>query len=196
MNEEVSGSSDEADPGFPAWVRQHEPGLVRFVSVQVPAHEVEDIVQEVLIRADVAGHQKIAHPASWLRTTAMNVIVDENRFRTAKRRGGRDVRTESAAELAETAFWHSVAEQVGPEDVAETLDVIAKLRPLPPRLRHLAYLLVFERATKADAARELRCSQTQIGRYIQQIARTLAAKPATASQTQQHPTSAPEGGTA
>jgi hypothetical protein len=90
-----------------------------------------------------------------LRTAAVSVIVDEIRWKTAKRCGGREIRTEAAAEMAETAFWHLVAEQVGPKLVAEILDVIAKLRPLPPRLWHVAHLSVFERATKAEAAREI-----------------------------------------
>ncbi|WP_344656733.1 sigma-70 family RNA polymerase sigma factor [Catenulispora subtropica] len=182
------------------WIRLYEPGLLMFARLQVGYHQAEDVRQEVLIRA-VPRIRSITDPPSWLRATAMNVINDELRKKFALKRGGRQTHTDLAgdtiAELADDMAWCAEA-GLSLEQTAEYLDVIALLRTLPPQLRHVGYLLVFEQATQAEVARELGCSQTNVAKLIKKANVALtAARPEARTETAKRPQQgATEGRTA
>lgn len=168
------------------WIPLFEPDLLVFCRLQVGFHHGEDIAQEVWIRA-IPEIPSIKDPPSWLRTAAMNVIRSEFRWHTALRRGGRTIHTDSVGdaitEVADTRAWCAEA-GLSPEQTAEYVDVVALLRTLPLKLRHVGYLLVFGQATQAEVARELGCSQTNVAKLIKKANAALTAvKPEARTET-------------
>lgn len=175
----TSDAQGSLDVDLEQWVRLYEPGLRAFVRVHADggtADDIDDIVQEVWIRALQYRFNEVVRPMSWLRSTAISVIRDGYRKRTAKKRGGRDIRTDVVGDLiAEIADSTAFAAGTGvpPEDLAIYVDVINTLRTLPLQLRHVAYLMVFEGANQAEVARELGKSPTAIGHWILQARAAL-----------------------
>ena len=174
------GLIERARAGDPdAWralLEQHAPKLRLYVEYRLGRSlarcvEVEDVVQETLLRAwrglaeaSIAGDRAMG---GWLAAIARNVVIDIARARrTARRRGpGRDVSLDRSA-------WSSPG-SIDPGDSTagpltravrgeEAERLLAAYRSLPPHYQRVIALRQLEQRSAREAAPQLGCTEAAV----------------------------------
>ncbi|MGH8209877.1 MAG: RNA polymerase sigma factor [Steroidobacteraceae bacterium] len=144
------------------------PGLRRYFSKRVPAGEIDDLVQEVLVRmlAHGAG-PPIGYLDRYLFTVAASVLSDRARRQA--------VRHESAHETLEES--HYPTEELTPERVLldrEALKMIVRaIAELPASTRDIFVLHRFEEKSCASIAAQVGISVSAVEKHIMKALRVL-----------------------
>jgi RNA polymerase sigma-70 factor (ECF subfamily) len=146
----------------------HLPGLRRYFSKRVPRGEIDDLVQEVLLRMQ-AHHvgPAIEHLDRYLFTVAASVLTDQARRRL--------VRHESVHESYEER--HEPIEDRTPERVLldrEALDlVVAAIADLPARTRDVFVLHRFDEMSGNAIAAHLGLSISAVEKHMMRALKFL-----------------------
>ncbi len=154
--------------GAPAGALQtYVPGLRRYFSKRVPAADIDDLVQEVLLRMQVHGKAPIEHLDRYLFTVAASVLTDQARRRS--------VRRDTAHETLEENQYPT--EERTPERVLldrEALElVVAAIATLPARTRDVFVLHRFEEMTCTRIAEQLGMSVSAVEKHVMKALRVL-----------------------
>ncbi len=122
------------------WYRQYAALLFHYARQFVDYHSAEEVVQETFrVAWEAAGRQEVAHPKTWLRKIAENII--RNRLRRRDRRP-----LVSADQLPEDTLGYS----------EDPVDVELEYGgPVSRQDLHLLKRLAVDGCTYAEAAREL-----------------------------------------
>jgi RNA polymerase sigma-70 factor (ECF subfamily) len=147
------------------------PGLRRYFSKRVHAGEIDDLVQEVLLRMQAhGGGPQIEHLDRYLFAVAASVLTDQARRRA--------VRHETAHQSLEEI--HYPTEERTPERVLldrEALEmVVAAIASLPARTRDVFVLHRFEEMTCTSIAEQLGMSVSAVEKHIMKALRVLHAR--------------------
>ncbi len=144
------------------------PSLRNFFMRRAPEADVDDLVQEVLLRI----HQRREPPAienlkGYVHQVAASVLVDSQRRSIVRKRSAH-------CELTEIA--HPV-DEVSPERVLQGRQnvgrVMAALELLPERTRHILMLVRFENLSYAAAAKHFGVSVSAVEKHIMRAMRHL-----------------------
>lgn len=159
MVEESAGGADEGD--FHAFVQARWPALVRYAYLLTgDLGHAEDVVQVALEGTWRRWrHVRTDRPEVYVRTAIARRVV--SRHRMLRRR------------VAESALTSSVAEPASdPTAATATREAVwRELRSLPPRMRAVVVLRLWEDLSEEDTARVLGCST---GSVKSQLSRATA----------------------
>lgn len=162
VNEVMSGGSAAAS--HPDLFVVHSRALRRYFSKRVPAAEVDDLVQEVLL--NLHGRQKdtaIENVQGYLFTVAAHVLIRRHRLRGTL--------PYEAGILSPTMDMLSPERiLIGRQRLAAALDVI---RSLSPRTRQVFVLHRFEQMTYPKIAAHLAISVSAVEKHIMIALRAL-----------------------
>lgn len=150
------------DGEFGAALHAERDALVRFVQgLRVPAHDVEDVVQDALARAwrSREGFDPARPLGAWLRKTALHCWLDR------RARARRDQATDSTDELVDPRR----------DDAGQRLDLASALASLPTLEREL--LLRFHRdgASLREISEERAMPLNTVKSHLHRARRRLAA---------------------
>jgi RNA polymerase sigma factor (sigma-70 family) len=149
-------------------LESYVPGLRRYFLKRAAAADVDDLVQDVLLRLQAhCNGSPIEHLDRYLFTVAANVLSDRARRRAVRR----ETAHESLQEM------HSPVEELTPERLLldrEALEtVVAAIANLPPRTRDVFVLHRFEDMTCTDIAQQLGLSISAVEKHIMKALRVL-----------------------
>ena len=137
------------------------PGLRRYFRKRAPAHEVDDLVQNVFLKLQArSAAEPVADVERYLFRIAGNVLVSRHRHRTARGFALTDALDE-ALEPVETIAAERVL--IGKQDVAR---VIAAMQSLPPRTREAFIFHRFGEMTYPAIAKRMGISVSAVGQLI------------------------------
>jgi len=151
---------------FDEFVGARLPALLRYATaVTCDPHLAEDVVQEVLVRAQTRWGRigSVDQPEAYVRRMVLN------EFLSWRRRGARraiPVRDETIAAVAPT-----VDDPAG--RVVERDAVVAMIAALPPRQRAVIALRFYEGSTDAEIADLLGCSEATVRSHASRALATL-----------------------
>ncbi len=131
-----------ADRDIAAWMKSYGPGLRRFFSRRVNDADVDDLVQDVFVRMQVAQlSEPIDNVERYLFRVARNVLVSRHRSDTVRHRDAHAPYEDGLA----------VADDISPERIAIGRDEYARavkaILRLPPRCRAAFQFHRFENMT-------------------------------------------------
>lgn len=164
MNVRTEQLADVMASSFETYV----PALRRYFSKRVAPIEIDDLIQEVLVRIHAhAGGTAIQQLDRYLFAVAANVLTDRARRRT--------VRHETAHESLEES--HHPAEELTPERVLmdrEALEVVvAAISELSARTREVFVLHRFDELSCTSIAKQLGISVSAVEKHIMKALRCL-----------------------
>ncbi|KAF0183404.1 MAG: RNA polymerase sigma-70 factor, ECF subfamily [Alphaproteobacteria bacterium] len=161
---------------FTEIMRRHKEAIYRFVRRYVgDADEAYDIVQETFVSAwsALSGFDKTRPLPAWLRRIALNKCRDWSRRRQVRRFF---FAAESIDASPREIAAPTPADNADQEALLAALD--ARLAALPPSLKEVLILTLFEGLSQKEAARVLNVSpkaiETRIYRARQILARQLS----------------------
>ncbi len=118
---------------------------------------VDDLMQELYLKADGMGSKDIAYPKAYLFRMANNMIVDEHR-RTAKLPQNSDIETDA------------IPTAISPErslSAQEQLEVVTKaLNELPEKTQMVFYRMNVNGMTKVEVAESLSISVNMVEKHL------------------------------
>ena len=163
---EPSGDSALADSGA-----RFTPALRAFFSRRAPAGDVEDLVQEVLLRIQTRKPAPIVNNVEgYLFEVAANVLIDRSR---------RD-RTRRRSDHCELQDFHHPVDEMSPERVLQGREqvarVMAALNALPERTRRVFILVRFEEMSYKLVAQRLGISVSAVEKHVMKALRQLHAR--------------------
>lgn len=144
------------------------PALRAFFSRRAPSSDVEDLVQEVLLRI----HKRqpgaiVTNVEGYLFEVAANVLID---------RGRRD-RTRRRSDHCELQEIHHPVDEMSPERVLQGREqmarVLAALNTLPDRTRRIFILVRFEEMSYKLVAQRLGVSVSAVEKHVMKALRHL-----------------------
>lgn len=149
----------------------HVPALRRYIAKRANPVDVDDLVQDVLVRMHVRGQaDPIANVEGYLFQVAASVLTDRARRDTVRHRGAHHELTEAL---------HPV-DDLTPERVLrgrEDVDRLANaLEEMPELTRDVFVLHRFEEMSYDAIGRHLGISTSAVGRNIMKAIRFLAAR--------------------
>lgn len=144
------------------------PALRAFFSRRAPSSDVEDLVQEVLLRIQKRRSAPVVHNVEgYLFEVAANVLVD---------RGRRD-RTRRRSDHCEFSEIHHPVDELSPERVLQAREqmalAIAVLNELPERTRQVFVLVRFEEMSYKLVARHFGISVSAVEKHVMKALRCL-----------------------
>jgi RNA polymerase sigma-70 factor (ECF subfamily) len=146
----------------------YTPALRAFFSRRAHTDDVEDLIQEVLLRIQKrkAGGA-VDNYEGYLFEVAANVLIDRSRRdKTRRRREHREL----------TEFDHPV-DEISPERVLEGREKVARilnaLNELPDRTRHVFVLARFEGLSYKDIAQRFGISVSAVEKHVMKAFRHL-----------------------
>jgi RNA polymerase sigma factor (sigma-70 family) len=153
-----------------AWIK-YVPGLRRYFAKRVPANDVDDLVQEVLLRMQTQGSSvPIQQPDRYLFTVASSVLKDQHRRLLVRHKSVHETLTDS----------HHPIEELTPERVL--LDqqalrmAVAAIAELPPRTRDVFVLHRFEEMSCSAIAQHLGISVSGVEKHVMKALNFLRAR--------------------
>jgi RNA polymerase sigma factor (sigma-70 family) len=150
---------------------KHVPALRRYFAKRVPAGDIDDLVQEVLLRMQ-AHHSRpiIEHLDRYLFTVAASVLSDQRRRQLVRHRSDHETLTE---------LEHPV-EELSPErvllDQEALCTAVAAIANLPPRTRDVFVLHRFEEMTCSAIASHLGITISGVEKHIMKALSFLRAR--------------------
>jgi RNA polymerase sigma factor (sigma-70 family) len=147
------------------------PALRAFFSRRAHANDVEDLVQEVLLRIQKRQPGAVvANVEGYLFEVAANVLID---------RGRRD-RTRRRSDHCELQEIHHPVDEVSPERVLQGREQMARamaaLNELPERTRRVFILVRFEEMSYKLVAQRLGVSVSAVEKHVMKALRHLHAR--------------------
>ncbi|MDB5455663.1 MAG: polymerase sigma factor [Caulobacter sp.] len=147
------------------------PALRAFFSRRAPANDVEDLVQEVLLRIQKRQPVHVVRNAEgYLFEVAANVLIDRSRRDRSRRRG----------DHCEFTEFHHPIDEMSPERVLlgreEMARALAALQELPERTRRVFVLVRFEEMSYKLVARRLGVSVSAVEKHVMKALRHLSAR--------------------
>ena len=144
------------------------PALRAFFSRRAPSSDVEDLVQEVLLRIQKRRPAPVVRNVEgYLFEVAANVLVD---------RGRRD-RTRRRSDHCELTEIHHPVDELSPERVLQAREqmamAIAALNELPERTRQVFVLVRFEEMSYKLVARHFGISVSAVEKHVMKALRCL-----------------------
>ena len=163
---EPSDDSALADSGA-----RFTPALRAFFSRRAPVSDVEDLVQEVLLRIQKRKPAPIVNNVEgYLFEVAANVLIDRSR---------RD-RTRRRSDHCELQDFHHPVDEMSPERVLQGREqiarVLATLEALPERTRRVFILVRFEEMSYKLVAQRLGISVSAVEKHVMKALRQLHAR--------------------
>lgn len=161
----------EQERSYAPDLSSHVPALRRYIAKRAQPMDVDDLVQDVLVRMHVRGQvDPIANVEGYLFQVAASVLTDRARRDTVRHRGAHH-------ELTET--FHPI-DELTPERVLrgrEDVDRLANaLEEMPEMTRDAFVLHRFEDMSYDAIADHLGISNSAVGRHIMKAVRFLAAR--------------------
>ena len=140
---------------------KYVPALRRYFAKRIPASDVDDLVQEVLLRMQTQDSGTvIEHLDRYLFTVAASVLTDKRRRQAVRCQSSHETLTE----------LHHPIEEISPERVLldrEALRmVVAAIADLPPRTREVFALHRFEEMSCSAIASHLGISVSGVEKHI------------------------------
>jgi RNA polymerase sigma factor (sigma-70 family) len=147
------------------------PALRAFFSRRANANDVEDLVQEVLLRIQKRQPGAVvANVEGYLFEVAANVLID---------RGRRD-RTRRRSDHCELQELHHPVDDLSPERVLQGRETVARamaaLNELPERTRQVFILVRFEEMSYKRVAQRLGVSVSAVEKHVMKALRHLHAR--------------------
>jgi RNA polymerase sigma-70 factor (sigma-E family) len=157
---------------FDEFARARLPALLRYATVVTcDPHLAEDVVQEVLLRAQQRWPQlaQLDHPEAYVKRMVLNEFLSWRR-----RRAAREVPLSQAGLDGLVAPGGDPAQQVGARD-----ELVRRIAALPPRQRAVVALRYFEGLTDREIADLLGCRELTVRSHASRaLAALRAADPA------------------
>lgn len=158
------------DEDLHAWMVQYGPALRRYFQRRAPAHEVDDLAQEVFVKLQArGGGGAIDNVERYLFRTAANVLADHHR-RPGWRWGAQE-ELETAGPLVDEFSPERVV--IGREAIGL---IVSALDELPPRSAQAFFLVRFEQMTQEEAARRMGISVKAVEELMRRAFRLLRAR--------------------
>ncbi len=153
----MTAQSPQPPLQFADRAQRYAPALRHYFSRRVPASDVEDLVQDVFVRMQAAqSRQPIQNIERYMFVIARNVLVSQNRKRTARR-----FRLHS--ELKESRDY---ADEITPERIViakeEYERVMQSILDLPPRARAAFQFHRFDNLTYQEIADRMCISKESV----------------------------------
>jgi len=164
-------SKSAAEAEFEAFVRENTNALRQFFRKRVAVQaDVEDMVQEVLIKLARHGLEDISHQQGYLFRTALNVLRDQRRNRAARLLQEQLPLDEDYAD--EDGFT--------PERVLISKDALCKLgeilQEIPGRTREVFALSRISGLTNAEVAKRLGISVSAVEKHLSRATMNLSER--------------------
>jgi RNA polymerase sigma factor (sigma-70 family) len=161
----------ESQKPRPSALTDYLPALRRYVARQVPRDDIDDAVQEVMLRVHQRqSEEPIENIVGYVFQVAASVVTD---------RGRRDKVRHRADHLPMEEFYHPV-EQLTPERVLvgreDMSRLVAALADMPERFRDVFVLHRFEQLSYADIAVHMGVSISAVGKYMMKALVFLAQR--------------------
>jgi len=141
----------------------------RFFARRVSAHDVDDMVQNVVLRIEQRGAQEtIDNVEGYAARVAHSVLADHQR---------RD-RSHLADRHQPLEEWNHPVEEISPDRIAEGRDelekVVGALQSLPPRTRQAFILHRFDHLPYAAIAAQMGISVSAVEKHMMRAIRQLS----------------------
>ena len=155
-------ASDAAQERLDALAREYRPALTRFFRKRAtPAADVDDLVQEVLLRLAVRGDaDAIDRPEAYLMRSASNVWRDHLRKLRTHVQGAHEEYSEERHAVVD----HGPVDALQARRAVETL--VAILLELPPRTLQVFVLCRVEGMRQKSVARRLGVSVSAVEKHM------------------------------
>jgi RNA polymerase sigma factor (sigma-70 family) len=148
------------------------PWLRRFFSKRVPREAVDDLMQDVFLRAHARGasSSSVEHLDHYLFTVASSVLADRGRRRAARRHS-----LHESLEEGDHPHEHLTPERIllDSEALSQAISAIAELSP---RTRDVFVLHRFEEASCPAIAAQLGMTVSGVEKHIMKALRHLRAR--------------------
>jgi RNA polymerase sigma-70 factor (sigma-E family) len=156
---------ERPDGAFTAFVRRHQPGLLRTAYLLAGDHaSAEDLLQTALLKTYSHWH-RVEDPAAFTRRVLVNTQTSWLRRLSSTERP-----------------MHELPDRAGPETElydGRKDDIVRALGNLPPRMRAAVVLRFYEDLSEAETARVMGCSvgtvKTQTSRGLARLREQLPA---------------------
>lgn len=147
------------------------PALRAFFSRRSPMGDVEDLVQEVLLRIHKRGPATVVRNVEgYIFEVAANVLIDQSR---------RD-RTRKRSDHCELTELHHPVDEMSPERVLQGREEMARaltaLNELPERTRRVFILVRFEEMSYKLVAQRLGVSVSAVEKHVMKALKHLSAR--------------------
>ncbi|WP_336966591.1 sigma-70 family RNA polymerase sigma factor [Sphingobium aquiterrae] len=147
------------------------PALRRYIAKRAPAGDVDDLVQDVLLRMHVRGAgDSIGNIEGYLFQVASSVLTDRARRDQVRHRGAHCELTENFHPVEELTPERVLK---GREDVGRLIDA---LETMPETTRDVFVLHRFEEMSYDAIADHMGISPSAVGRHIMKAVRFLAER--------------------
>jgi RNA polymerase sigma factor (sigma-70 family) len=149
----------------------YQQALRAFFRRRAEGHDIDDLVQEVLLRLHNRRHGgEVANLSSFIFQTATNVLLDRRRRDTVRRRGAH-------CELEES---HHPLDELSPDRILQAKQdahvALEALGQLSPRTRAAFMLVRFEGMSYKSAAAQLGISVSAVEKHVTKALRVVSTR--------------------
>ncbi|MET3528257.1 RNA polymerase sigma factor [Phenylobacterium koreense] len=167
---ERSGARSEPE-GLAYASLPYQQALRAFFRRRTDGHEIDDLIQEVLLRLHNRRRGgEVANLSSFIFQTATNVLLDRRRRDTVRRRGAH-------CELEEI---HHPLDELSPDRILQAKQeaslAMEALAALPPRTRAAFMLVRFEGMSYKGAAAQLGVSVSAVEKHVTKALRIISTR--------------------